>query len=836
MPMKKTFYFLGALLLCMGSIQAQKPSTYVDKKGVLRWIQGNKEVNEFGVHYALPFSTSYENFTTLELPFDKGVDEDVYHLTRLGLKAYRVHIWDAEITDTLGNLVANNHLRLLDYTVKKMKDRGFKLLITPLNYYGTSEKSYGLGQKFGKPGSYSPEGIAATKRYLRQFMDHVNSYTGVAYKNEPDIVGFELYNEPEHQGFTNETVVPYINGLVEAVRSSGCQKPLFYCTSIAPHLIKGFLDADIQGTTLQWYSVSHNAAFPFKGNLLTHMDQWPKDSLTDAAKEKHKALLSYEIDAADNCYAYPYAVMARSMREAGFQFASMFSYDPLGIAAYNTEYRTHYMNLAYTPQRALGLKIAGEVFRKIPRETHFNRYPADTLFDAFHVNHPQNLAEMVDEEKFMYTNTTTTLPPDPDRLKEIAGYGSSAVVKYEGRGAYFLDRLEPGVWRLEVMPDATIIGNPFGRPQLGKEASAIVWEHYPMTISLPDLGNEFTLTAINAGNMLKSKAADGQITVYPGTYLLVKQSKISCWKPEDKWKDIMLNEFVAPKATANSYLKYEPIEEITKGAPYILRAEVISQEKPDCVELYLSTYAPRLLRPIAFERTSRYGYQAVIPQELIDKEDMLCYRIAVTRKGKTTIYPVNENGFYGDFLTTPMYEMRVVDKAAPVTLLDVEHDKTHIRRSHRHYRYIFHPSLLPGKSGIELGIDNLIYASHYVSDKVKGRCDDLTGKRQLHLRAKALTEQEVKTWIILQLTNGLEYGAQISLTDDRWDWDIPLVSLKQVRVTGPGEKGFVWVDPFDGQSQPFDLTNVETVKLTVLPADNDENKYKKIVVEYITLE
>ena len=180
--------------------------------------------------------------------------------------------------------------------------------------------------------------------------------------------------------------------------------------------------------------------------------------------------------------------------------------------------------------------------------------------------------------------------------------------------------------------------------------------------------------------------------------------------------------------------------------------------------------------------------------------------------------------------------MRVVDKAAPVTLLDVEHDKTHIRRSHRHYRYIFHPSLLPGKSGIELGIDNLIYASHYVSDKVKGRCDDLTGKRQLHLRAKALTDQEVKTWIILQLTNGLEYGAQISLTDDRWDWDIPLVSLKQVRVTGPGEKGFVWVDPFDGQSQPFDLTNVETVKLTVLPADNDENKYKKIVVEYITLE
>ena len=76
---------------------------------------------------------------------------------------------------------------------------------------------------------------------------------------------------------------------------------------------------------MQWYSVSHNAGFPFKGNLLTHVDQWPKDTLTDVVRAARKALVSYELDAADNAYSYTYPMMARSMREAGFQFAAMFS-------------------------------------------------------------------------------------------------------------------------------------------------------------------------------------------------------------------------------------------------------------------------------------------------------------------------------------------------------------------------------------------------------------------------------------------------------------------------------------------------------------------------------
>ena len=62
------------------------------------------------------------------------------------------------------------------------------------------------------------------------------------------------------------------------------------------------------------------------------------------------------------------------------------------------------------------------------------------------------LSELNDGEKFYYSNTTQTRPKDISQLRAIAGCGKSPVVNYEGTGVYWLDRLEEGVWRLEVMP------------------------------------------------------------------------------------------------------------------------------------------------------------------------------------------------------------------------------------------------------------------------------------------------------------------------------------------------------------------------------------------------
>lgn len=836
--MKKISTLIGLFILSSSLINAQtKSSAYVDKNGILRWTAANEEVNEFGVHYALPFSQAYQAFTQLNLPHDKGIEEDVYHLTRLGLDAYRIHVWDSEISDTLGNLVDNNHLRLLDYTLKLMKERGFKIVITPLNFYGTHEKDYGFGQKYGKRGSFTPEAVKASEAYLYQFMNHVNRYTGIAYKDDPDIIAFELYNEPEHREHTNKDATAYINRLVKAVRRSGCQKPLFYCMSIAPRLIDGFLKADIQGGSSQWYPVSHNAGFEFKGNLLTHLDQWPKDSLTDDIKASKKALLAYEIDAADNGYSYTYAMMARSLRAAGFQFASMFSYDPLGVAYSNWEYRTHFMNMAYTPQKALGLKIAAEVFHKIPRETKFGRFPADTVFDVFRVSHSEELVEMVSDKKFMYANTTSTMPPQPAKLEEVAGYGSSPVVRYNGRGIYFLDKLEDGIWRLEVMPDATWVGNPFGQPELDKEMSAIVWNTLPMTIDLPDLGTDYAVTGINQGNEVKQTAQGKQISVSPGAYLLVKKGVRSNWNPDDKWRNITLKEFIAPPPTTKVHMIHQPVEEVTKGGSHDIDIEIISSNEPDEVKLYVYTLAPERLDAIDFKKTSRYGYTATIPKELINQEDILNYQISVSVNGKSEIYPENVFGRFVNFSNTRMYNLRVVEDKAPICLLDVENDCDQMRRSHRHYRYIFHPSTLPGKLGLELGTDNLIYTSFYFKDKIAGRLTDMSAKDVLTLRGYALSGQPAKIWIALQLNNGLEYGTAIEVTGNQLHYEIPLKDLKQIRITGPGEKGFVSIDPFEGEGKrEFKIQEAETIKVVVLPGDNKSPTPARAVVEYVILE
>ncbi|WP_437363100.1 hypothetical protein [Olivibacter jilunii] len=610
--------------------------------------------------------------------------------------------------------------------------------------------------------------------------------------------------------------------------------------SIAPRLRHAFLDADIQGGSVQWYPVSHNGAFNFKGNLLTHVDKWPKDSITADIKKRNRALMAYEIDAADNGYTYTYPMMARQLREAGAQFATMFSYDPLGIAYSNAEYRTHFMNLAYAAQKALGLKIAGEVFHRIPMGKSYGRVPQDTIFDAFRLSHVRNLAEMVTEEKFIYANSTSSIPPNTATLEEIAGYGSSPIIRYEGRGAYFLDKLEEGVWRLEVMPDATWVDDPFVFPSLDKEVSAIVWNTLPMTVDLPDLGTGYRLIGINDGNTLNQSATDKQVSVSPGAYFLIRDGIETKWKPNDRWKNIRLKEYVAPPPTKNSYLLHRPITEVSRGSRKEIEVEIISAGKPEEVKLYVSTSAPRRLAPIDFKPISRYVYAASIPDELLDREGILNYQISVKIDGKYRTYPENIPGTFSErgFNSTESYSIKVVDRSASVCLLDVESDHGKMRKPHRRFDFDFRPSAVPGKSGVVLDARHFHYTSFFFKDKVMGRKEDISTKKHVLLRASALGKKPVTLWVTLQLRDGTEYGHQVTLTGDQWRYKLPLNEFKRVTVDGPGEKGAVNISPYPSEAangKGFDMPEAETIKLGIVPTAGGGSN-PRAVIEYITLE
>lgn len=177
-------------------------SYYLDKSGVIRETKSKKEVSFWGVNYTLPFAHAYRMCKRLGVDPKKAIDQDVYHFARLGFNAYRIHVWDVEISDRKGNLIENEHLDLLDYLIYKLKERNIKIIYTPMAYWGNgypekSEKLSGFSSFWNKAEmSQSEEAIKAQENYLGQFVTHVNAYTGLKIQDDPDVVGFEINNEP----------------------------------------------------------------------------------------------------------------------------------------------------------------------------------------------------------------------------------------------------------------------------------------------------------------------------------------------------------------------------------------------------------------------------------------------------------------------------------------------------------------------------------------------------------------------------------------------------------------------------------------------------------------
>ena len=131
-------FIFPAVGLCRNIFSAKETTdVYVDKNGVMRWGNNNAEVFGFGVNYTVPFAHAYRAAEILDVSPEKAIDDDTYHFARLGLDAFRVHVWDVEISDSAGNLLQNKHLQLFDYLLKKLKDRGIRSILTPIAYTGS---------------------------------------------------------------------------------------------------------------------------------------------------------------------------------------------------------------------------------------------------------------------------------------------------------------------------------------------------------------------------------------------------------------------------------------------------------------------------------------------------------------------------------------------------------------------------------------------------------------------------------------------------------------------------------------------------------------------------
>lgn len=563
----------------------------IDAKGIMHWKTTGKEAAFFGVNYTVPFAYGYRSHKALGIDPQTAIDNDVYHMARLGVNAFRVHVWDAEISDVQGNLLNNEHLRLFDYLLAKLEERGIYILITPIAFWGNGypekdEQTGSFSNVYGKEQSVVNEkAILAQERYLKQFFKHINPYTKKSYGKDPFVVATEINNEPKHSG-PKPLTTSYINRLKLAIKSTGWIKPVFYNISESPRYADAVAASKADGFSFQWYPTGLVAGHEQKGNFLPNVDRYtiPFDTIKAF---HHKPKIIYEFDAADILQSYLYPAMARSFRTAGFQWATQFAYDPLATAYGNTEYQTHYLNLAYTPSKAISLLIAGEVFRNTPLNSSYGSYPTDTLFTDFKLSYAANLSEMNSATNFYYSNTTLTPPRYLHSLKHIAGVGSSPIVAYEGNGAYFLDQLSNGSWRLEVMPDVQRISDPFATASVDKAVNKIVWNTHSMRLNLPGLNPAYQITGINQGNTYQSTATAHTINITPGTYL------IGNTKPErnalpSKIGVIGLTEFITPQTVK---LKHPPKQEtISTEMGHIIPGAAISLLNPAKPQADLNFY------------------------------------------------------------------------------------------------------------------------------------------------------------------------------------------------------------------------------------------------------
>ncbi len=648
---------------------------HVDRQGVMRDRETGREVSYFGVNYTVPFAHAYRALGYLGIDRKEAVDRDVYHFARLGFNAFRIHIWDVEISDSEGNLLANEHLDLLDYLIAKVEERGISVVLTAQTNFGN-----GYPEKNIDTGAYSydywkskvhedPAAVAAQERYLKQLVAHENPYNGKRYCDDEAIIAMEINNEPSH-GTGPEEVEMYINRMVKSMKSGGWKKIILYNVTHNEHCVEGYYNSDIQGTTYQWYPMNLVRNSMRHGNYLPFVDQYdiPFSGLKNFDR---MAKFVYEFDPADNLYSYLFPAVVRTFRKAGFQWITQFSYDPVDMAWANTEYQTHYLNLAYTPRKALSMKIAAEAAREIPRGADFGKYPADTLFGDFSVSYRRDLSMYNSGEKYFYTNNTDSDPKNLSELKEIAGWGSSPVVSYEGTGAYFLDEIKDGLWRLEVMPDVVMVKDPFRTPSLKEKTAEIIYSDNRICITIPQLGESYSYTAVNQGNTRTGKAENCSFNVYPGIYLLSREGAAA--DVNASFGFMRINEYVAPEPSEPSItIVHNPQKASMKGKPLTIRATVTGNV--DSILVYpkgISMWNESNILP-KMQRTGKYTFEAVVHPQWDSYE----YNLVAYAGGRTVTWPGVRKGnpLDWDFIRSEMYSVPLYSEEDPVILLEPKPD------------------------------------------------------------------------------------------------------------------------------------------------------------------
>ena len=859
------------LALWAGGALAQPPAdrpVYLDAAGVIRWGDTKDEVSLFGANYCVMSGSDYRMAGLVSNDRKAMIDEDLAQFARMGWTALRLCSWgDWENADKAGNLIVNDHVDLLDYVIAKARARGIYILLTPIHTYDPAfadqankpSANNGFSKYFSREEmGTNRDSIAAQANYIKQLLEHINPYTKTAIKDEPAILFVEMINEPVHHPDDVAGSIAYINTLVSAVRNTGCKKLTFFNVSQDFAIAPAIKSSTVDGVSFGWYPSGLVAGRTLQGNFLQAVDGYPDMLRADL---KGRPRIVYEFDQADLLTGYLYPAMARTYRSVGAQFATMFAYDMLQTAPFNLGWQTHYLNLVHTPQKAVSAVIAAEAMRRLPAYQSYGRYPGNLKFGDFRVSYEENMSELNADDAFMNAGATQSVPRSPRTLTRIAGFGASGAVDYEGTGAYFVDKVKDGLWRLEVYPDEILVRDPFEQPRPDKIVSRLLYRSWPMTIRLPDLGARFYVTPINvpadkpAGSR---KAAGARFMVEPGVWLLSESEHVDRAALPLFLGRVGFDEYHVNKRISypDDVLPLAP-KEFPADAAVIIRARAATDALPDELKLWVRPAGTRGFgSPIPMLRSRGNDYAARAAGNLAP--GLYEYAISVRSGARITTFPgaVPQEPGEWPFIMDSHWSFRITPAASPMRLLNPKEDFARLSfvRPGERYRSPFF-QLSPGESDDEsalsltlpdLGKDTpqRYAAALYVGDVVAARKEDARRADAVEIKLQAVGGKRKSIEVILIERDGAAWSASVSAVGR---WAVVRVPIDQFRISRsihipspfPGLWNY-WRDSPALRGAGADHLHVEDLdrlQLTVFPnsGDNARDDARGAAIESIRL-
>jgi hypothetical protein len=182
---------------------------YVDNATL--YHEDGREVTLWGVNFQSAMSGElqrYQRFSNHMRPFDPDewkvmLDRSFDEIQQMGCDVMRIHLCPGDFADAQGNLVENEWLDMVDYTMAQCLQRGIYINFALHNHWqmwpGVVRPTFfGYGMKEHKWELMCvPDLIRASKNYMTQFVNRPNPCDNHRpYKHNPAWIIAEMINEP----------------------------------------------------------------------------------------------------------------------------------------------------------------------------------------------------------------------------------------------------------------------------------------------------------------------------------------------------------------------------------------------------------------------------------------------------------------------------------------------------------------------------------------------------------------------------------------------------------------------------------------------------------------